>query len=75
MSRTKTEEGSDAKALAQAPTTLVSGEALPDILALDLTYKPQMGEMAALALPSNLPLDFLAGKYYCYYIFYIACHN
>lgn len=48
------------RALASAPSTLISGEALPDIAALDLTYKPQMGELSALALPSNLPLDFLA---------------
>jgi hypothetical protein len=41
-----------------------SGEALPDINALDLTYRPQMGEMASLALPSNLPLDFLADIQY-----------
>lgn len=47
-----------------APSTLVSGEVLPDINALDLTYRPQMGEMASLALPSNLPLDFLADIQY-----------
>ena len=49
-----------ARALAQAPATLVMGDSLPDIEGLDLTYKPQMGELSALALPSNLPLDFLA---------------
>ena len=47
--------------LASAPKTLVDGDSLADALALDLTFKPQMGEMASLALPSNLPLDFLAG--------------
>ena len=41
-----------------------SGEALPDIGALDLTYRPQMGEVTSLALPSNLPLDFLADIQY-----------
>ena len=58
--RTKVTEDEVAKALAAAPSTLLSGEALPDIAALDLTFKPEMGEMAALVLPSNLPLDFLA---------------
>ena len=48
--------------LASAPTTLISGDALPEIGNLDLTFKPEMGDMAALALPSNLPLDFLAGS-------------
>ena len=41
-----------------------SGDVLPDITALDLTFRPQMGEMASLALPSNLPLDFLADIQY-----------
>jgi hypothetical protein len=47
--------------LASAPSTLISGDNLLDAVGLDLTFKPQMGEMASLALPSNLPLDFLAG--------------
>jgi hypothetical protein len=41
---------------------LISGDALPDIAALDLTFRPDMGTHAALALPANLPLDFLAGE-------------
>lgn len=53
-----------AKGLASAPSTLVSGDTLADAVALDLTFKPQMGEMASLALPSNLPLDFLADIQY-----------
>lgn len=48
------------KQLASAPATLVSGDALPDIAGLDLTFKPTMGEMSSLALPENLPLDFIA---------------
>lgn len=56
----------EAKTLASAPQTLVSGDALPDIAALDLSFKPQMGEMASLALPSNLPLDFVAGSQYLF---------
>lgn len=58
--RVKESEEDVTRGLASAPTSLLSGEALPDIAALDLTYKPQMGELTALALPSNLPLDFLA---------------
>lgn len=63
-SRTKTSEKETGKQLASAPSTLLSGDALPDIAALDLTFKPEMGEMTALALPSNLPLDFLADIQY-----------
>jgi hypothetical protein len=47
--------------LGAAPSTLLNGDALPDIGGIDLTFKPEMGDMAALALPSNLPLDFIAG--------------
>ena len=50
-------------AIASAPSTLLSGDLLPDIEALDLLYKPSMGEMSSLALPENLPLDFIASKY------------
>jgi hypothetical protein len=60
LCRVKEAQEDITKGLASAPTSLLSGEALPDIAALDLTYKPQMGVMTALALPSNLPLDFLA---------------
>ncbi len=48
------------KGLASAPATMLNGDLLPDIHGLDLTFKPEMGQMASLALPSNLPLDFLA---------------
>jgi hypothetical protein len=59
--RVKVQEDDEAaKSLAAAPSTMLTGDSLPDIAALDLTYKPEMGEMAALVLPSNLPLDFLA---------------
>lgn len=50
------------KQLANAPSTILSGDALPDIEGLDLTFKPSMGEMSQLALPENLPLDFIASK-------------
>ena len=54
-----------AKALASAPKSMLGGDALPDVGPnLDLTFKPEMGEMASLALPSNLPLDFLADLSY-----------
>jgi hypothetical protein len=46
--------------IASAPSTLLSGDVLPDINQLDLSFKPQLGEMATLSLPSNLPLDFVA---------------
>lgn len=62
--RAKAEDESNVAGLHAAPSTLISGESLPDINALDLTYRPQMGEMASLALPSNLPLDFLADIQY-----------
>ena len=49
-----------AKGLASAPATMTNGDLLPDIQGIDLTFKPEMGQMADLQLPSNLPLDFLA---------------
>lgn len=60
--REKIAEEEVAKGLASAPTTLLNGEALPDIAALDLLFKPSMGEMTSLALPENLPLQFLASN-------------
>lgn len=62
--REKKAEEEVAKGLASAPMTLLSGEGLPDIQALDLTFKPSIGEMTSLALPANLPLDFVASKYF-----------
>uniref|UniRef100_A0A7S3MFW6 WASH1 WAHD domain-containing protein n=1 Tax=Spumella elongata TaxID=89044 RepID=A0A7S3MFW6_9STRA len=58
--REKHAQEEDNKALAQAPSTILSGDALPDIGGLDLLFKPSMGEMSSLALPENLPLDFIA---------------
>eukprot|EP01038_Epipyxis_sp_PR26KG_P005982 gene5982-8238_t len=58
--RQKSVEDEVTKGLGSAPSTMLSGDALPDIQALDLTFKPSMGEMSSLALPTNLPLDFLA---------------
>lgn len=43
-----------------APTTLVDGDMLPDVAALDLMFKPELGEMNSLALPDNLALPNLA---------------
>ena len=63
-SREKISEQEKSKQLASAPSTILSGDALPDIAMLDLTFKPEMGTMASLALPSNLPLDFLADLHY-----------
>ena len=53
------------KALASAPASLVLGARQPDLNALDLTYKPSQGVVTALALPRNLPLNFVAGDL-CY---------
>lgn len=61
--REKHAQEEDNKALAQAPSTILSGDALPDIGGLDLLFKPSMGEMSSLALPENLPLDFIASKW------------
>ncbi|GMH91454.1 hypothetical protein TL16_g12065 [Triparma laevis f. inornata] len=43
-----------------APTTLVDGDMLPDVAAIDLMFKPELGEMNSLALPDNLALPNLA---------------
>jgi hypothetical protein len=56
----KDDEIAAAKGLAAAPTSILSGDALPDIEGLDLNFKPQMGVMSNLSLPDNLPLDFVA---------------
>ena len=60
--REKTRSEEIIKGLESAPMTILSGDALPDVQALDLMFKPSMGEMASLALPDNLPLDFIASK-------------
>jgi len=49
--------------MANAPVSIISGDILPDVEGLDLTFKPQIAALAALPLPSNLPLDFLAGNF------------
>lgn len=64
--REKKAEEEVSKALASAPSTLLNGDALPDIQALDLLFKPSMGEMSNLALPENLPLDFIASE--CFHL-------
>ena len=52
----------DVKAnLANAPKTLIDGDILPDIEAMDLNFRPDMGDINAFALPDNLPLNFIAG--------------
>ena len=55
------DDSSGKKELAEAPSTILSGDALPDIAGLDLTFKPTLNENSTFALPTNLPLDFLAG--------------
>ncbi len=60
--RARDAEEESKKTLAVAPNSILSGDSLPDIMGMDLTYKPEMGVMNDLALPSNLPLDFLASK-------------
>ena len=62
------------KALASAPASLVLGARQPDLNALDLTYKPSQGVVAALALPRNLPLNFVAGDL-CYALLYFTLLN
>lgn len=62
--REKTKSEEKTKGLESAPMTILAGDALPDVQALDLMFKPAMGEMASLALPDNLPLDFIASKFY-----------
>jgi hypothetical protein len=52
----------ESKPLASAPASLLLGVMQPDLVALDLTFKPTRGTVAALALPTNLPLDFVAGE-------------
>ena len=55
------ESTTDLKAdLHHAPTTLLDGDLLPDVAAMDLTFKPELGEMAGLDLPSNMPLPNIA---------------
>ncbi len=61
--REKTQSIEKSKGLESAPMTILAGDDLPDIQGLDLMFKPSMGEMASLALPDNLPLDFIASKY------------
>jgi len=58
--RTKAVDDVTKRSLASAPVSMINGDALPDIDALDLTYKPAMNEISSLDLPANLPLDFLA---------------
>ena len=63
LRRSRENDDDNVKGLASAPKTLIDGDALPDIAALDLTFRPEMGVHAALSLPANLPLDFIAGTF------------
>ena len=56
------EDDTTSKSLASAPKTILTGDELPDIQTLDLLFKPTMGQVNMLALPENLPLDFIASK-------------
>ena len=69
--RTSEESIADSKPLASAPASLLLGVMQPDLVALDLTFKPTRGTVAALALPTNLPLDFVAGKFFTQDVQYI----
>jgi hypothetical protein len=60
--RASDEYVAESKPLASAPASLLLGVMQPDLVALDLTFKPTRGTVAALALPTNLPLDFVAGE-------------
>ncbi|GMI39479.1 hypothetical protein TeGR_g3109 [Tetraparma gracilis] len=59
-SRERAASTEEKKDLMHAPTTLVDGDLLPDVAALDLMFKPEMGEMNNLNLPTNLDLANLA---------------
>ena len=48
------------KDMMHAPQTLVDGDLLPDVAGLDLMFKPELGEMNNLNLPTNLNLANLA---------------
>jgi hypothetical protein len=68
--RVRTAGEEKAKGLESAPTTIMSGDALPDIQAPNLLFKPAMGEMGNIALPDNLPLDFIASKALLRFVFF-----
>lgn len=48
------------KQLAVAPTTLIDGDILPEVGAIDFGYKPKMKELQHFDLPSNLALPNIA---------------
>jgi hypothetical protein len=48
------------KQLAVAPTTLIDGDILPEVGAIDFGYKPKMKELSMFDLPSNLALPNIA---------------
>lgn len=59
--RKKAADDADSKNnLASAPKTLIDGDALPDVDAMDLNFRPDTGDINAFALPDNLPLNFIA---------------
>ena len=62
--KSREDKVSGSRVLASAPTTLLTGDALPDIDVPDISFKPELGQLSSLALPSNLPLDFLADIQY-----------
>jgi hypothetical protein len=43
-----------------------------DLNSLDLTFKPSLGVATALALPTNLPLDYVAGKTHVFVLFILV---
>lgn len=46
--------------LPDAPESILKGVELPDVAQLDYQYKPELGELAKLDLPENLPLPDIA---------------
>ena len=50
------------KTLASAPISLTLNASQSHISPLDLSFKPSQATVAALVLPVNLPLDFIAGS-------------
>eukprot|EP01041_Mallomonas_annulata_P008482 gene8482-17481_t len=46
----------------RAPSSIVSRDVLPDVMGMDLSFRPENTLLSSLPLPSNLPLEYLAGS-------------
>jgi len=60
----KEQEDEGAKDLHAAPDSVLHGLALPDLSDIDYEYRPGLGEMNNLDLPTNLPLPDIADMSY-----------